>query len=70
MPEPYREYLRSIRRGEVELDEVIEAVSAAEAELIRLKESSTLPDEPDRKWVDEWLHRSHLKYWEKLAASD
>ena len=70
VPEPYREYLRSIRRGEVELAEVIEAVSAAEAELIRLKESSTLPDEPDRKWVDEWLHRSHLKYWEKLAASD
>jgi predicted nucleotidyltransferase len=70
VPEPYREYLRSIRRGEVELEEVIEAVSAAEAELIRLKESSTLPDEPDRKWVDEWLHCSHLKYWDQLAASD
>jgi uncharacterized protein len=56
VPEPQRAYLRSIRRGEVELNEVVDAVSAAEAELVRLKESSTLPDEPDHRWVDEWLH--------------
>ncbi len=64
VPEPHREYLRSIRRGEVGLDEVVDAVSAAEAELTRLKESSTLPDEPDRQWVDAWLHRSHVAYWD------
>lgn len=68
VPGPQRDYLRSIRRGEVKLDEVVEAVSAAEAELTRLKESSTLPDEPDRRWVDEWLHRSHLSYWEQLRV--
>ena len=70
VPEPNRAYLRSIRRGEVELGEVIEAVSAAEAELIRLKDSSTPPDEPDRHWVDDWLHRSHVRYWDQLKASD
>jgi uncharacterized protein len=69
VPEPQREYLRSIRRGEAQLDEVVGAVSAAEAELTRLQESSTLPDEPDRGWVDQWLHRSHLKYWDQLRAS-
>ena len=63
VPEPHRAYLRSIRRGEVELNEVVEAVSAAEAELVRLKTSSTLPDQPDHRWVDAWLHRSHLRYW-------
>ena len=63
VPEPQRAYLRAIRRGEVALDEVVEAVSAAEAELGRLKESSALPAEPDRQWVDHWLHRSHLAYW-------
>jgi hypothetical protein len=63
VPEPQRAYLRAIRRGEVVLDEVVEAVSAAEAELGRLKESSALPAEPDRQWVDHWLHRSHLAYW-------
>ncbi len=69
VPEPQREYLRSIRRGEVGLAEVIDAVSSAEAELIRLKESSTLPNEPDRKWVDQWLHCSHLGYWERLSTN-
>jgi uncharacterized protein len=66
VPEPNRTYLRSIRRGEVELDEVVEAVSAAEAELVRLKATSALPDEPDHRWVDAWLHRSHLQYWGQL----
>jgi hypothetical protein len=68
VPEPQRSYLRSIRRGEVGLDEVVEAVAAAEAELVRLKDSSTLPDEPDRRWVDGWLHRSHLGYWDQLPV--
>lgn len=68
VPEPHREHLRSIRRGEVDLDEVVDAVIAAEAELTRLEQSSALPDEPDRRWVDEWLHRSHLRYWDRLAA--
>lgn len=52
------------------LAEVVAAVSAAEAELIRLKQSSTLPDEPDRTWVDAWLHRSYLRYWDQLKAND
>jgi len=70
VPEPNLTYLRAIRRGEVRLGNVVEAVSAAEADLIRLKESSTLPNEPDRKWVDDWLHRSHLTYWDQLNARD
>jgi hypothetical protein len=56
-------YLRSIRRGEVALDEVVAAIADAEAELTRLRESSSLPEQPDHQWVDEWLHRSHLAYW-------
>ena len=70
VPEPNLAYLRSIRRGEVGLSEVIESVSAVEAEPIRLTVSSTLPAEPDRAWVDEWLHVSHLKYWDKLTAQE
>jgi len=29
-----------------------------------LRESTSLPDQPDRDWVDTWLHRSHLTYWQ------
>jgi uncharacterized protein len=63
VPEPHRSYLRSIRRGEVALAEVIEAVAETEAKLTELREGSSIPDQPDRRWVDEWLHRSYLSFW-------
>ena len=63
VPEPDRGYLLQVRRGEVRLDEVIARVDEAEARLAAFSTSSDLPAEPDRQWVDEWLHRSHLAYW-------
>jgi hypothetical protein len=63
VPEPGLSYLRAIRRGELPLDEVVEAVSSAQAELAGLRDRSALPDQPDRRWVNDWLHRSHLDYW-------
>lgn len=66
--EPDRGYLRSIRRGEVVLDEVIAAVSAAETPLVDLRNSSSLPDQPDRRWIDRWLHRRHVDYWARHAS--
>jgi hypothetical protein len=65
VPEPHLGYLRQVRRGEVALDEVVAAVDAAEARLLDLRDSSHVPDEPDRTWVDHWLHRSHLSYWSR-----
>lgn len=69
VPEPQRGYLRSIRRGEVALGEVIEAIRDAEDELVRLGGSPSLPEQPDRAWVDDWLHRSHLAYWSASLIS-
>lgn len=63
VPEPDREYLRSIRRGERPLAEVLDAIAAAEARLERLRDSASVPDEPDRRWVDDWLHRRYLEFW-------
>jgi uncharacterized protein len=63
VPEPHRSYLRSIRRGEVALAEVVEAVAETEAKLTELRDGSSIPDQPDRRWVDEWLHRSYLSFW-------
>lgn len=68
VPEPQRSYLRSIRRGQVALAEVVAAVSEAEAELTRLASSSAVPEQPDMAWVDDWLHRSHLAYWARLGS--
>jgi hypothetical protein len=66
VPEPDREYLRSIRRGERPLAEVLDAIAAAEARLGRLRDSASVPDEPDRRWVDDWLHRRYLEFWASL----
>lgn len=63
VPQPHREYLRSVRRGEVPLAEVIDAVNDAEARLAGLQDRSSLPGQPDRQWVDGWLHRSYLDFW-------
>ena len=63
VPEPHRGYLRSIRRGERPLAEVLDAVSETEARLARLRDSASLADQPDRPWVDDWLHRSYLGFW-------
>lgn len=45
------------------MDEVITKIDEAAEELAALRNSSDLPAEPDRGWVDEWLHRSHVSYW-------
>jgi uncharacterized protein len=68
VPEPHRSYLRAIRHGEVALPEVIGAIAAAEAKLTELRGGSAIPDQPDRRWVDEWLHRSYLNFWARTTA--
>jgi hypothetical protein len=63
IPEPDRAYLRSIRRGERPLAEVLDAICGAEARLAQLRDSPSIADEPDRRWVDDWLHRSYVNFW-------
>jgi hypothetical protein len=67
VPEPDRAYLRSIRRGEVPLAEVIAAIDTAEQRLVSLRASASIPAEPDRTWANEWLHRSYQAYWTSRA---
>ena len=52
VPEPHRGYLRSIRRGERPLDEVVDAITDAEEQLATLRDSPAIPGQPDRAWVD------------------
>jgi len=63
VPEPGLSFLRAVRHGDVPLSEVRDAVSEAEAELEKLRGGSRVPEQPDHKWVDDWLHRSHLAHW-------
>jgi hypothetical protein len=70
VPQPHRAYLRSIRRGERPLAEVLDAVTDAEARLCDLRDSPAIPQQPDRRWVDDWLHRSYLSFWETRPAAE
>jgi uncharacterized protein len=63
VPEPDRAYLRAIRRGEVPVAEALAAIEDAQRRLADLKQSSSVPEQPDRAWVDRWLHACHLDYW-------
>ena len=63
VPEPERGLLRQVRRGEMQLGEVVAEIDQAHARLVALHDAADVPAEPDRDWVDKWLHRSHLEYW-------
>lgn len=66
VPEPALGHLRSVRRGEHTLAETITAIEELEAELIAAAASAQLPAQPDRAWVDGWLHRAQLAYWDRV----
>lgn len=68
VPEPGLSFLRAVRQGEVPFSEVLDAVSEAEARLEELRGGSGVPEAPDRAWVDDWLHRSHLGHWAATGA--
>jgi hypothetical protein len=63
VPEPDRAYLRSVRRGERPLAEVLDAITAAQQRLAALRDSPAIPAQPDRAWTDDWLHRSYTSFW-------
>ena len=68
VPEPDRSYLRAIRQGQVPLAEVLTAIDRAESEITRLRTSPAVPARPDRSWVDNWLHRAHMSYWQSQTT--
>ena len=57
-----------MRRGEWDLPRVVAWVEELEAKLEQAVVSSPLPDEPDLDWVNGWLQRSSLRYWETGRA--
>ena len=69
VPEPHLGYLRSVRRGERPLAEVLDAIRAAEADLETLRTSASVHGQPDRRWVDDWLHRSYADFWAREASA-
>jgi predicted nucleotidyltransferase len=64
IPEPEREWLRGVRRGEVGLNEVLTRVGELELELRDLIDSGPLPAEPQYDQVNEFLVSAYQRHWE------
>jgi hypothetical protein len=59
---------RFVPRLDPPLAEVLDAVTGAEARLTKLRDSTAIPDQPDRRWVEDWLHRSYLDFWARRVV--
>ena len=63
VPEPDRSVLRSVRAGELPLDDVLARIDGAAAQLEEVTADAQLPVKPDVARVDAFLVRTYLEAW-------
>lgn len=63
IPEPELSQLRAVRSDQWPLADVLAKLADLEDELTRLGQANDLPPQPDRSWIDDWLHRSYTAFW-------
>jgi predicted nucleotidyltransferase len=69
VPEPQRARLMTVRRGEPTLEETVEQLDAATAQLSRLVEGSDLPDAANATRIDELLVSAYERAWARPRKS-
>jgi putative nucleotidyltransferase with HDIG domain len=67
-PRPEREFLLSIRRGEIEYAAVVSLLETSLAEIEELRLTSSLPEEVDKAYWDQWLVRVYADWVDEQAA--
>jgi predicted nucleotidyltransferase len=63
LPEPARSRVMAVRRGEVAFDDVMAEIDEIEGRVGAALEMTQLPDEPDRRAVDEFLVSAYRRAW-------
>ena len=63
MPEADREFVYSVRCGDIELNEALTRAGELEQRVEDLLDTSPLPEWPDRDRVNQWLVHAYLKAW-------
>ena len=58
------DYLRSVRRGEVPMSEVLAKSEDLEKKMVKLLDGSTIPPEPLYDMVEFHLVKTHFEVWE------
>src|SRR5947207_12798386 len=64
IPEPDREWLLAVRRGEVELNDVLTRAGQLELELNDLIDSGPLPRKPDYERANDFLVDAYRRHWD------
>lgn len=67
VPEPLRTHIRSVRTGEVPLNDVLEEAGNLEKKIKDLLNDSPLPENPNTKVVEDWMQEA---YWHKWKATE
>lgn len=57
------DFLRAVRRGEYNFEEIVECLDNYERILTTERDSSPLRDEPDKRFIEEWLVDVHREHW-------
>ena len=63
MPAAQQGFTMAIRRGEVDLNEVLTRAGELEQRISDLKDSSPLPERPESELIQEWMVRTYLGRW-------
>ena len=63
MENQHRDYLLRVRQGFVSFDAVLERLRALEEDLTALRETTSLPDEPDYLAADDFLKAEYMNAW-------
>lgn len=64
MRERERDHILNVRTGQVELNDVLTTAGELEQRVADLLDTSPLPAEPDREYVNDWLVSVHFDFWE------
>jgi hypothetical protein len=58
-----RDFLLSVRKGEVSLKDVLHEAEVVEGQLKDFLKLSPLPEQPDRDAINSWMQQRYLQWW-------
>ena len=63
MPAAQQGFTMAVRRGEVDLNEVLTRAGDLEQRISELKDTSPVPERPGSELIQEWMVRGYLGRW-------
>lgn len=68
VPEPWRSWIVDLRQGRHTQQEALDVAGDLEQQLLRLVDTSDLPERPDAAWADRWLMSVYERAWTEKPA--